>query len=191
MKQKLSSLKPVLHWAILGGMLIFLVKAFKNHWHEVSAITIEPVGWLYLGSGLVVTLLAFTCAGWVWSWTLREFNQHLNSFWVIKVYLKTHIAKYLPGHLWHYYGRIRNVKNAGVSGNCHLKRSFRTIFNDSGGAIDDFSQQSVIWKYIPGCPKLDASSLFSGNSNHRPSQSFESLTQIYWEVEEKGYGWQC
>ena len=116
MKQKLSSLKPVLHWAILGGMLIFLVKAFKNHWHEVSAITIEPVGWLYLGSGLVVTLLAFTCAGWVWSWTLREFNQHLNSFWVIKVYLKTHIAKYLPGHLWHYYGRICNVKDAGVSG---------------------------------------------------------------------------
>ena len=116
MKQKLSRLKPLLHWAILGGMLIFLVKAFKKHWHEVAAIRIEPVGWLYLGSALVVTILAFTCAGWVWSWTLREFNQPLNSFWVIKVYLKTHIAKYLPGHVWHYYGRIRNVKNAGVSG---------------------------------------------------------------------------
>lgn len=116
MKQKLSSLKPLLHWAILGGMLIFLVKAFKKHWHEVAAIRIEPVGWLYLGSALVVTILAFTCAGWVWSWTLREFKHPLNSFWVIKVYLKTHVAKYLPGHLWHYYGRIRNVKNAGVSG---------------------------------------------------------------------------
>ena len=115
MKQKLSRLKPLLHWAILGGMLIFLIKAFKNHWHEVAAIKIEPVGWLYLGSGVVVTLLAFTCAGWVWSWTLREFNQPLNSFWVIKVYLKTHIAKYLPGHVWHYYGRICNAKNAGVS----------------------------------------------------------------------------
>ncbi len=116
MKQKLSRLKPLLHWAILGGMLIFLVKAFKKHWHEVAAIRIEPVGWLYLGSALVVTILAFTCAGWVWSWTLREFKHPLNSFWVIKVYLKTHVAKYLPGHVWHYYGRIRNVKNAGVSG---------------------------------------------------------------------------
>jgi hypothetical protein len=115
MKQKLSRLKPFLHWAILGGMLIFLVKAFQNHWQEVAAIRIEPVGWFYLASAIVVTLLAFSCAGWVWSLTLGEFNQPLNSIWVIKVYLKTHIAKYLPGHLWHYYGRIWNAKNAGVS----------------------------------------------------------------------------
>lgn len=114
MKQNLSRLKPLLRWAIVGGMLIFLIKAFKNHWQEVAAIRIEAVGWFYLASGLVVTLLAFTCAGWVWSLTLRELNQPLNNSWVIKVYLKTHIAKYLPGYLWHYYGRIWNAKNAGV-----------------------------------------------------------------------------
>lgn len=115
MKQTWCRLKPYLHWVILGGMLFFLIQAFKTHWQEVSQIRIDPVGWLYLVSGLVVSLLAFTCAGWVWSWTLQEFKHPLNSVWVIKVYLKTHIAKYLPGHLWHYYGRIWNAKNAGVS----------------------------------------------------------------------------
>ena len=115
MKKTFARLKPYLHWAILGGMLFFLIKAFQNHWQEVSAIRIDAAGWLYLASSLVVSLLAFTCAGWVWSWTLREFNHPLKSTWVIKVYLKTHIAKYLPGHLWHYYGRIWSAKNAGVS----------------------------------------------------------------------------
>lgn len=115
MKQNLSRLKPLLHWTILGGMLIFLVKAFQKHWQEVAAIRIEPLGWFYLASAVVVSLLAFTCAGWVWSLTLGELNQPLKKSWVIKVYLKTHIAKYLPGHLWHYYGRIWNAKNAGVS----------------------------------------------------------------------------
>jgi uncharacterized membrane protein YbhN (UPF0104 family) len=33
----------------------------------------------------------------------------------IQVYLKTNIAKYLPGNIWHYYGRILAAKEAQVS----------------------------------------------------------------------------
>jgi glycosyltransferase 2 family protein len=115
MKKTWSRLKPYLHWIILGIMVLFLIKAFQTHWQEVAAIRIDTIGLLYLGSSLLVSLLAFACAGWVWSWTLHEFKHPLKSTWVIKVYLKTHLAKYLPGHLWHYYGRIWSIKNAGVS----------------------------------------------------------------------------
>lgn len=114
MKQILSRLKPYLRWVIFGGLLFFLGKALKDNWQEVAAIRITGGGWICLVLGLVVTLLAHTWAGWVWSWTLREFKHPMSSSWVIQVYLKTNIAKYLPGNVWHYYGRISAVTAVGV-----------------------------------------------------------------------------
>lgn len=115
MKQLLSRLKPYLRWVILGGALIFLAKALKDHWQEVAAIRITPAGWACLAIALGVTLFAHTLAGWVWSWILREFKVPVKGIWVIQVYLKTNIAKYLPGNVWHYYGRISALTNAGAS----------------------------------------------------------------------------
>jgi uncharacterized membrane protein YbhN (UPF0104 family) len=34
---------------------------------------------------------------------------------VLPVYLKTNVAKYIPGNVWHYYGRVWAVTNAGGS----------------------------------------------------------------------------
>jgi len=115
LKQVWSRLKPYCRWAILGGTLFFLAKALKDHWQEVAAIRIDAVGWATLTIALGVTLLAHIWAGWVWTLILRELNQSVNSFQFIQVYLKTNIAKYLPGNVWHYYGRITSAKTAGVT----------------------------------------------------------------------------
>lgn len=101
---------------ILGGTLFFLANALKDHWQEVAAIRIDAVGWATLASALGVTLLAHTWSGWVWTWILYELNQPVSSSQFIQIYLKTNIAKYLPGNVWHYYGRITAAKTAGVSG---------------------------------------------------------------------------
>lgn len=108
-------MKQILRWLILGGTLFFLVKALKDHWLEVTAIRIEGVGWAILATATGVTLLAHIWAGWIWTWVLRELNQPVSSSQFVQVYLKTNIAKYLPGNVWHYYGRIVAAKNAGVS----------------------------------------------------------------------------
>ncbi|HBB36280.1 MAG TPA: hypothetical protein DDZ80_23820 [Cyanobacteria bacterium UBA8803] len=115
MKKIWSSLKPYLHWVILGGTLFFLAKAFKDHWREVAGIRIDATGWAMLVIALVVTLLAHTWSGWVWIWILRAFKQPVGQLWALQVYLKTNIAKYLPGNVWHYYGRISAVTRAGGS----------------------------------------------------------------------------
>jgi glycosyltransferase 2 family protein len=115
MKQIWSRLKPYLSWVILGGTLIFLAKTLKDHWREVAAIRIDGAGWACLAIALGVTLLAHVCAGWVWSWILQDFKQPIRGAWVVRVYLKTNIAKYIPGNVWHYYGRISAATNAGAS----------------------------------------------------------------------------
>lgn len=114
MKQILSRIKPYFRWVIFGAILFFLVKALKDHWQEVAAIRIDTAGWICLAIALVVTLLAHTWAGWVWSWLLREFKHPISSLPLIQVYLKTNLAKYLPGNVWHYYGRISMLTKAGV-----------------------------------------------------------------------------
>jgi glycosyltransferase 2 family protein len=108
-------IKKILRWLILGGTLFFLIKAFKDNWQEVASIHIDAVGWAILAIATGITLLAHTWAGWVWTWVLRELNQPVNSFQFIQVYLKTNLAKYIPGNIWHYYGRIIAAKNANVS----------------------------------------------------------------------------
>ncbi|MBD2164078.1 flippase-like domain-containing protein [Calothrix membranacea FACHB-236] len=104
--------KKILRWIILGGTLVFLGKALKDHWQEVTNIEIDGPGWSILAIATGVTLLAHTWAGWIWTWVLKELNQPVVSIQLIQVYLKTNIAKYLPGNIWHHYGRIVAAKNA-------------------------------------------------------------------------------
>lgn len=99
----------------MGVALFFLAKALKEHWQEVAAIQIDTKGKATLVIALGVTLLAHIWAGWVWTWVLYELNQPVNGSHFVQVYLKTNLAKYLPGNVWHYYGRITAAKTAGVS----------------------------------------------------------------------------
>ncbi|MBF2006391.1 MAG: flippase-like domain-containing protein [Chlorogloeopsis fritschii C42_A2020_084] len=108
-------IKKILRWLILGGTLFFLATALKNNWQEISAIHIDAAGWAIIAIATGVTLLAHTWAGWIWTWILKDLNQSVQSSLFIYVYLKTNIAKYLPGNVWHYYGRIMAAKNANIS----------------------------------------------------------------------------
>ncbi len=109
-----SRFKAFLRWLILGLVLFFLAKTFKDHWQEVAAIRIDAVGYACLTISLGVTLLAHVFAGWVWSWTLQLLNQPVMGAWSVKVYLQTNLAKYLPGNVWHFYGRISAATKIGI-----------------------------------------------------------------------------
>lgn len=115
LKQVIARLKPYLRWMILGGAIFFLAKAIKDHWQEVAAIRIGAMGWAYLAIALGITLLAHVWSGVVWGWILRELGQPVRPFWSISVYLTTNIAKYLPGNVWHFYGRVVAAKDQGIS----------------------------------------------------------------------------
>ncbi|WP_414530331.1 lysylphosphatidylglycerol synthase domain-containing protein [Nodularia chucula] len=104
----------ILRWLILGVTLFFLAKALKDNWAEVIAIQIDAVGWAILSIATGVTLLAHIWGGWIWTWILKELNQSVPSGEFIQVYLKTNMAKYLPGNVWHYYGRMVAAKNANI-----------------------------------------------------------------------------
>jgi uncharacterized membrane protein YbhN (UPF0104 family) len=114
LKSVITALKPYLRWFILGGTLFFLGSTLKTHWQEVITLRIDSIGWMRLAIASAITLLAHIWSGWVWGWIIREFNQPVGIPWSIRVYLKTNIAKYLPGNVWHYYGRINAARGVGI-----------------------------------------------------------------------------
>ncbi len=111
----LGFVKPYLKWMILGGTLFFLAANFRKHWQAISEIEITSTGWMYLSLAFLVTLSAHLWSGWVWLIIIRMFKQPVRTRWGLQVYLITNIAKYLPGNIWHFYGRIVAMKDTGVA----------------------------------------------------------------------------
>lgn len=115
MKQILAQIKPYLRWFILGGVLFFLIKTVKDRFAEVAAVQVDAQGWQMLAIALSLTIIAHVWSGLVWTWILTIFKQPLGIFEGIRVYLLTNIAKYSPGNIWHFYGRISAVAKKGGS----------------------------------------------------------------------------
>lgn len=114
MKLVIARLKPFLRWFILGGTLFFLTRVLVRHWQQVVAIRVEATGWACLAIALGITLFAHICAGWVWCLILAGFDQSVHIVRLIQAYLKATIAKYLPGNIWHFYGRIVAAREEGI-----------------------------------------------------------------------------
>ena len=115
MKQILTRIKPYVRWFILGGVVFFLAQTLKDRFTEVAAINIDGRGWLMLFSALFLTIAAHVWSGYVWTWIIKLFKQPLGTKAGIRVYLLTNIAKYSPGNIWHFYGRITAISNLGGS----------------------------------------------------------------------------
>ncbi|MBO0347954.1 flippase-like domain-containing protein [Phormidium pseudopriestleyi FRX01] len=109
-----SQLKPFLRWVILGATLFFLVKTLKDNAGAVADLRITGSSWTALAIALGVTFVAHLWSGWVWLWILREFDRPVPLGWGLSVYLTTNIAKYLPGNVWHFYGRISAIAKRDV-----------------------------------------------------------------------------
>ncbi|MCT7955480.1 lysylphosphatidylglycerol synthase domain-containing protein [Laspinema palackyanum] len=109
-----SQLKPFLRWVILGATLFFLAKTLKDNAGAVADLRITGSSWIALAIALAVTFLAHLWSGWVWLWILREFDRPVPLGWGLSVYLTTNIAKYLPGNVWHFYGRIAAIAKRDV-----------------------------------------------------------------------------
>ncbi len=134
----LKRLKPYVRWAILGATLFFLAKALRDNWQGVLELRLTSAGPGLLAAALVVTLAAHVWSGWVWGLLLRgilasglsvteslkpsEVNAStavvgadVSGAWAIATYLRTNIAKYLPGNIWHFYSRLQACKTNQIS----------------------------------------------------------------------------
>jgi glycosyltransferase 2 family protein len=108
------NLKSVLRWLVRLLTFGFLAHALVKHWRDVAALTLLPGGVAYLALGALVTLSAHVWAGVAWNWLLRACGHERETRWAIVVYLRTNVAKYLPGNVWHFYRRVRAAQERDI-----------------------------------------------------------------------------
>jgi hypothetical protein len=107
--------KKFFRWLILGVTLFFIISTFKDNWREVIGVKFTNFTWLMLGLSLFLNIIAHTFSAWVWTWILALFNTKLQGLKAIKIYLITNISKYLPGNIWHFFGRVKAIQAEGDS----------------------------------------------------------------------------
>ncbi len=107
-------LKPYLRWGVMAVAIAFLIRSLRLHWAAVLDTRLDSAGLALLLLALGVTLLAHSWSGWVWGWILQALQQPVSGLWSVFVYLQTNLWKYLPGNVWHFYGRMKALKGIGI-----------------------------------------------------------------------------
>jgi glycosyltransferase 2 family protein len=99
-----------LRWILITAILGFLAQAIWHNWQAVAAVKITTTGWGWLSGAICLSLLAHTIAGCVWAEILQTLGYSVPTNWGARTYLTTNLAKYLPGNVWHFYGRFNACK---------------------------------------------------------------------------------
>ncbi|APB35192.1 Putative integral membrane protein [Gloeomargarita lithophora Alchichica-D10] len=101
-------------WLVWLGVLAFLGQKLGQSWGEVQHLPWQKhiLAW-WLGAGLVTTG-AHLWAGWLWGRSLGFLGYPVPGHWAMPLYVRTNLAKYIPGNVWHFYGRIQAAQTCDI-----------------------------------------------------------------------------
>lgn len=111
MRRYISSL---LRWGIIGATVLFLTNTLIGNWHEVSSLELQSHAMAYGFLALGIALIAQLWSAMLWGLILEAFEASPPRRWTIVTFLKNSPAKYIPGSVWHMYGRIMAARDKGL-----------------------------------------------------------------------------
>lgn len=106
--------KPFVRWTILALTLAFLLHSLHQNWQQIVTLRLTAPDIALLVTATGVTLLAHIWSGWVWYRVMQWLHISVDGTWAIIVYLKTNLAKYLPGNVWHFLGRVQALRSQNI-----------------------------------------------------------------------------
>lgn len=107
-------LQWVMQWGILIAAGLFLSKTLVTHWQEVSKLHLQPQAWIYISMAIAIAVCAQLWCALVWGLILELLRHPVPKRWAIITLLKNAPAKYLPGSIWHLYGRVKAAQRRGI-----------------------------------------------------------------------------
>lgn len=107
---------------IAGGLILlgscwFLASRFLQVWHQLPEIEISKAIWGGCAIAVVAYALILILLSLAWWQLLIMLGPQSDPGFpeVFRVFMRTQIAKYLPGNVFQYLGRIELMKQSGVS----------------------------------------------------------------------------
>jgi glycosyltransferase 2 family protein len=111
---KLKHLSHLLQWALIIATLFVVGDSLLDNWREVQKLEIKDPSWLYAIASLGVSLIAHCLSAIFWGEIFGNLQHPVPRRWALAIFLKTEIAKYLPGDVVQVYSRIRAARKIGV-----------------------------------------------------------------------------
>jgi hypothetical protein len=107
-------LQGFMRWGILSATGIFIAKTLYDHWSEVQTLQFQPQAAVALGSAIAIAIVTQLWSAILWGWILTLLQNPAPKRWVMVTFLKNAPAKYVPGSIWHLYGRVVAARNRGI-----------------------------------------------------------------------------
>ena len=107
-------LRWFMKWGILIAAVIFLTNTLLVNWQDVSNLHFQPQAWIAVSVAIAITVCAQLCSALVWGSILELLRHPVPKRWAIITLLKNAPAKYLPGSIWHLYGRVKAAQRRGI-----------------------------------------------------------------------------
>jgi glycosyltransferase 2 family protein len=107
-------LQDLIRWGILAATGMFIAKTLYNHWPEIQTLQFQPQAGVALSFAIAIAIVAQLWAAILWGWILALLQNPVPKRWAIVTFLKNTPAKYVPGSIWHLYGRVVAAQNRGI-----------------------------------------------------------------------------
>ena len=108
-------LNGLIQVGFLGAAIVFIARVLLEHWQDVKVLELQPQAWVYGTVALGVAILAQVIESLVWGWLLADMQQSVPTWWSMITFIKYVPAKYIPGNIWHMYGRVIAAQRQGLS----------------------------------------------------------------------------
>lgn len=96
-------------WLVGLAVVVFLAVTVQRRSADVLALRFLPGSGAALALAAAATTIAHGWSAIVWGQLLRSLGLPVPRSWALSVYFTTNAAKYLPGNIWHFWGRILAV----------------------------------------------------------------------------------
>ncbi len=98
---------------VLVLVAYFIVLRMKPHWNEVLDYKLR-VRWGLMGLSFLLLLTAHILSGIGWRIVLSALGESLDRAACMRIYLQSQLGKYLPGNVFHLFGRLYLAEESGV-----------------------------------------------------------------------------
>ena len=90
--------------------LVFVGTSIYGNSESLSKLTIDLKETLWLLLGLLFSFLSIIINAYAWKLLINSLGCNSNKLNIIKIFLNTHIYKYLPGGVWHFVSRYNILR---------------------------------------------------------------------------------
>jgi len=122
----------VLGQVLLLAAIVFVVLRVRSLWRG-GHIVVGSVDWTLIAGALVFALVGVVGTGFIWLGILERLGASTRRQWVA-IFFQAQLAKYIPGTLWQYAGRLTLARRRNLPGRAVVRSMPVELGASLGGA---------------------------------------------------------